>query len=367
MMNASGRMATGVTMAAAVLLGGCADLPEEEVGVVEIASTADNGIHMNGLIVNGIHMNGIHMNGLGINGTSLNGVYAKGMSLKQTSFSGTIQGKPVSGLGFIGARMTATMPNGSTLQLRINDIDPSADSEILLYDVSSSLDGVTWSPLCRDRAGAPVRSYPLKGYWDESEGTATGGDHIDDAAEFTFACQGYVLAKCTEMGYKPWRSVTECKSAGACHPVPLSFVHQACTRMLRADYCGDGTPTTRDGTRIDIADNFDFESSARVRSWLFEAEWGYDGATCIKNTRWLTIDGGDDDDKELKVRSYIDAHCPSRWAGPQSHFCGSFASNFYTKRGYTTPLTTRSLLMTRIDKREWSDVDKGKQHSDHDD
>lgn len=347
-MKASGRRVTGAAILVASLLAGCAGAPEDDLGQGMEASVVDNGVHLNGLHANGLHANGVHMNGLHANGTMLNGVYAANMSLVETSFSGTIKGKTVSGLGFIGARMTATLADGSTLQLRINDIDTSSDPEILLYDVSSSADGLTWSPLCRDRAGAPVRSYPLSGYWDESEGTATGGDHIQSTTEFTFACRGYVLTKCTEMGYKPWRSVTECKTAGVCHTIDLSHVHQACTRTLRADYCGDGMATTRDGTPIDITDNLGFESSVMAWSWRFEAEWGSDGATCIKNTRWPTI-AGDAEDKGERVKKYIDNHCPRRWAGSHSITCGASSSNFYTKSGYAVPLNTRSLLMTRID------------------
>jgi hypothetical protein len=361
-MHASGRRATGAAVLAASLLGGCAGAPEEDLGQVAEALLVDNGVYMNGIHANGIHANGIHMNGLHANGTMLHGIYAENMSLTQTSFSGTLDGQPVSGLGFIGARMTATLANGSSLQLRIDNIATSADPEILLYDVSSSPDGVTWSPLCRDLTGAPVRSYPLGGYWDESEGTATGGDHLNATTEFTFACQGYVLTKCTEMGYKPWQSVIECTTAGACHTVDLSFVHQACTRMLRADYCGDGMATTRDGTLIDVTDNFGFESSAMASSWLFEAEWGSDGATCITNTRWPTS-AGVDTDKGLKVKKYLAEHCPSRWVGSKSTTCGAASSNFYTPSGYAAPLNTRSLLMTRIDPDESETERKGKSAS----
>ena len=31
--------------------------------------------------------------------------------------------------------------------------------------------------------------------------------------------------------------------------------YNACIRLLRADYCGDGRPFTRDGTLVDIYDH----------------------------------------------------------------------------------------------------------------
>lgn len=352
-MNSNGRTAAGAAILAVIFLGGCAGASEEDIAEEAMELTEDNGIHMNGVYANGIHMNGIHMNGLQANGTTLQGFSVDGMTLSGTSFSGTSNAVPVSGVSFIGAQMTATMPGGSTVQIRIDNITPSSDPEILLYDVSSSVDGAIWSPLCLDSAGLPVKSYPLAGRWDESQGTPTGGDHIDDPTQFTFACQGYVLAKCTEIGYKPWASVTECNSTGACQAVPLSYIHEACTRMLRADYCGDGMATTRDGTLIDVADNVGFTSPSML-AWSFEAEWGYDGATCIKNTRWPTIN----DTAGLKVRNYIDKNCPSRWVGPKNKTCGASTSNFYTGQGFSVPLTTRSLLMTRVSNQTAPTVDK---------
>jgi hypothetical protein len=326
---------------------GCAGEPSvEDAAEAAMASTVDNGLHLNGVHVNGLHVNGLHVNGLHVNGTTLAGASIEGMTLEETSFSGTWNGAQISGLGFIGTRMAARMPDGSTIALRIDDIEPSADPEILLYDVSASADGVSWAPLCVDTLGAPVHSYPLSGYWDESQGTPTGGAHIDDPTQFTFACQGYALAKCTEMGYKPWAAVTECKSSGVCHSVPLSFLHEACTRTLRADYCGDGMPLTRDGTVIDVSDNVGVESFA-MPTWPFEAEWSYGGATCIRKTRWSTIDSADTTStKNAKVKRYIDAHCPDRWSVPKSA-CGASSSNFYTANGYAVPLTERTLLMTR--------------------
>ncbi len=334
-------LASSVAVLTAVLTAGCAVEPSEgDIAETAMAVSTTNGVYANGLHVNGLHVNGLHVNGLHVNGTSINGVFVSGTSLTATSFSGTSNSVPVSGLDFIGARLSAALADGTPVQLRIEDIQPSTDAEILFYDVSSSLDGVNWSPLCVSPTGAPVQSFPLSGYWNESEGTPTGGDHIDDPSQFTFACRGFALAKCTEMGYKPWSSVKECTSAGACHDVPLSFHHEACTRMLRADYCGDGMATTRDGTLIDVYDGVSIQSSA-MPAWTFEAEWGYDGATCIKQTRWPTIEGVSDP-KAASVKAYIDAHCPNRWAGRMNKTCGSVSSTMYTATGFTAPLTTRS-------------------------
>src|SRR5262249_8074375 len=91
----------------------------------------------------------------------------------------------------------------------------------------------------------------------------------DDPTRFTFACRGYALAKCAELGYKPWSRVGS---------VSLASYHQACTRMLRADYCGDGTPWTHDGTLISVFDGLGIGGDAA--SVRVEAEWNADGAVC---------------------------------------------------------------------------------------
>lgn len=64
--------------------------------------------------------------------------------------------------------------------------------------------------------------------------------------------------------------------------------HQACVRAIRADYGGDGTGHTRDGTLVDIADRLGIqrpEPDPPGRALQFEAAWGPDGAVCVRRTR----------------------------------------------------------------------------------
>ena len=322
---------------------------DEDVGQVSQAQLIDNGLHVNGLHVNGLHVNGLHVNGLHVNGTSLNGLHVNGTKLEGTVFSGTVDGNLVSGNAFSGAIMSATVEGHlGTLQVRIDEINPTSDPDINLYGVSVLPPGAaSWQPLCTDLNGDAVKAIPLRGYWDESQGTPTGGDHFDSPSEVTFACTGYTLAKCVEIGYKPWKSTVECSSPGVCHTIPLAYHHQACTRMLRADYCGDGTPTTRDGTLVDIADSLGMESPEAPASWAFEAEWGAEGAACVKNTRWQKMPTGTGDYANQNVRQFIAAHCPARWANKPTT-CGTAQSSFNPIPGFNVPLKTRSLLTTRV-------------------
>ncbi len=112
-----------------------------------------------------------------------------------------------------------------------------------------------------------------------------GGAHIDDPTPFTFACEGYVIAKCVTAGYQPWANTLTCTQGQGCEHGDLARHHQACTRALRADYFGDGTAHTSDGALIDIYDGY----GVRVDSedWALEAEWDADGALCVAQPRDL--------------------------------------------------------------------------------
>lgn len=130
--------------------------------------------------------------------------------------------------------------------------------------------------LATDPKSTP-RALAVPGQWDGS------GARQEVAGAFTFACEAGAIAKCVEWGYKPWAK-KEGKS--------LTELHQACTRMARADYCGDGKSHTRDGSSIDVYDGLKVleratESSELwdVRRGSFEAAWSAEGATCLSHTR----------------------------------------------------------------------------------
>jgi hypothetical protein len=63
----------------------------------------------------------------------------------------------------------------------------------------------------------------------------------------------------------------------------LGLYHQACTRLIRADYCGDGTPWTVNGRRINVYDHLGIQYDSE--KWIFEAEWDVNGARCLQAQR----------------------------------------------------------------------------------
>ena len=110
----------------------------------------------------------------------------------------------------------------------------------------------------------------VPGRWEES------GAHVDDPTVVTYACMSGVIAKCASWGYAPWSAGTD--------------AHQACTRLARADYCGDGTPWTLDGTTIVVYDTLGIENPVAYPGYGFEAAWGVDGAVCVDAPRYAIED-----------------------------------------------------------------------------
>jgi hypothetical protein len=138
----------------------------------------------------------------------------------------------------------AELDLGDGVEVRIDAVRPDPgdkSGETLLHALSvRGADG--WTSLCdADREGRR-EGFPLAGRWD-----GEGRYHAEDAAtHFALTCTSGAQAKCVRFGYKPWKAAPD----GA----PMLPLYESCIHMVRANYCGDGTPTTRDGTRIDIFD-----------------------------------------------------------------------------------------------------------------
>ena len=242
-----------------------------------------------GLVFQGVQFNGpgIVFQGPGVQ------IKDPGIVLEGSTLSATVVHNGaetvVSGLEFIGAEMDLRITSqvGNQTQtvdvvLRIDDIDQSEQyDDVYLYGLSyREKASNVWQPYC----GSPgVAAIPLQNYWD----IATG-DRVDDPDVVTFACVDAALAKCTLLGYRPWASETSCKGKNkkqVCGEVSLQDHHQACSRMLRADFCGDGTPMTVDGTAIDVFDGLDPQIQSRATDWPAEAEWTPEGASCVNFVR----------------------------------------------------------------------------------
>jgi hypothetical protein len=299
-----------------------------------------NGVELNGVKFNGVKFNGPSLNPLRLDGLTFGSSSLTGVTLDGAKLSGSLPGgNLLQGQGLVGVALDASLDDGTHVSLRIDEVDSTSDPQLEQYRVSALVaGGAAYEPLCVASDGTAALAVPLAGSWDESEGTTTGGSHVDDPSVFTFACEGYALAKCVDFGYAPWRTATECLSSNQCASRSLAAYHQACTRLLRADYCGDGTPTTRDGTEVDLWDALGIQNDDET-AWRLEAEWSSGGAVCVDAARWATLPDGEG------VPAYIQQHCPARWS---TSGCGGAASTFPAASGFALDLATRALLRSRI-------------------
>jgi hypothetical protein len=234
---------------------------------VSLNGVSINGVSLNGVSLNGVSLNGVSLNGVSINGVSLNGVSLNGVSLNGVSLNGvSLNGVSLNGADFVGAHLTASLSDGGSLDLRIDDIDAldGANADVLAYEVTVASDA-GWTSLCGYEAdGSARRALAVPGTWN-----TTTGAWSDNGGAFSFACRKASVAKCVEFGYKTWTGNAD--------------RHHACVRMLRADYCGDGTPHTITGTPINLYDNVGIQ--ADTESWGVDAEWNADGALCFNHYR----------------------------------------------------------------------------------
>jgi hypothetical protein len=206
-------------------------------------------------------------------------------SVVKTEVSGTAfrltlsDGSIRQGLDLVGAVMTFDI-TGELVRVRIASIalDPN-DSSVLLHDFRIQDTGA--SMCSRDPDGRQA-GFPLVGR------TAADGRFLDAEPDvFELTCTSGAHGKCVRFGYHPWKQAEDGTS--------MRRYHDACVRMMRADYCGDGRSWTKDGTLIDLWDDRGIQRSDTTSdpTFSFEAGWSSEGAVCVARTRIpdaLTLD-----------------------------------------------------------------------------
>ncbi|PTL79804.1 ADYC domain-containing protein [Vitiosangium sp. GDMCC 1.1324] len=299
-MRASGWCRVVVAAVGVVACGGEAPVsPDEHLGQAGSELGVRNGSNLNGSNLNGSNLNGDELNGKGLARMLVSVDYAgawferrdtrwdgngRGFEwredrldvvwLEGSVFHGRSRGQFLSGLDFVHARFQGNLDDGGRVELRVNAIAPGwgTNRDVWTYRVSylEPADG-RWYPICRDADGKPANAIAVAGRWDYRQGLpGQGGAKYEDPSTFTFACEGAAIAKCIRFGYKPWASV---------NGVSLAAHHQACTRLIRADYCGDGTSHTVNGQWVNLYDAAGVQQD--TESWAVEAEWDTEGARCF--------------------------------------------------------------------------------------
>jgi len=206
-------------------------------------------------------------------GDSIQTVEVYGTSLRVILTDGTVlKGQDLAGATISVAFLDENQPRRIRLS-RITTDPMDSEGEVLLYDMQL-LDPTTGAatPLCEHEVAGKHWAFPLRGKWDRN------GRRISDNG-FTLTCAADAQGKCVRFGYKPW------KTTGS--GISLADYHQACVRMVRADYCGN-QGTTKNGMLIDLYDRLGIQRQAKSDGQdglRFEAAWNAKGAVCVAHTR----------------------------------------------------------------------------------
>ncbi|MGH6936132.1 MAG: ADYC domain-containing protein [Methylocella sp.] len=164
---------------------------------------------------------------------------------------------------------------GRQRRIRIDGIERDAKDpagEVVLYALSEQDPGTgAWRNLCLPDPEGRRLGFPLAGAF------MSDGRYEASHAGILLTCTGGAEGKCVRFGYKPW--------GFGPNDISLAPYYQACVRLVRADYCGDGIGHTRDNTPIDIFDAIGIQRDEPAPEMTFEAAWRADGAVCVRHTR----------------------------------------------------------------------------------
>ena len=162
---------------------------------------------------------------------------------------------------------------GATLKIGVG----GSELEVTIETVEEDPDAVGGRILLHRFVVKGERGQPTDMCKPDAAGQRLGFPVPDGKGGFDLTCTSGSVGKCIRWGYRPWEE----QPGGP----PMRALYQACIHMARADYGGDGHPTTRDGTMIDLYDRFGIQKADKEVPMAFEAAWGVDGAICVAHPR----------------------------------------------------------------------------------
>jgi hypothetical protein len=173
-----------------------------------------------------------------------------------------------------GTILTLGDGSGAQRRMRIDAVEHDArdpSGEVVLYALSEQAAGGEWVNACQPDPDGRRLGFPLSGAF------MSDGTYQPTHPGILVTCTGGAEGKCVRFGYKPWRTTPE--------GVSLAPYYQACVRLVRADYGGDGVGHTRNGTPIDIFDRIGIQRDETAPGMTFEAAFDPTGAVCVAHPR----------------------------------------------------------------------------------
>jgi hypothetical protein len=174
-----------------------------------------------------------------------------------------------------GTVLTFGDGSGAQRKIRIDAAEHDARDprgEVMLYTLSEQ-DAATgqWHNACQPDPDGRRLGFPLAGAFTPD------GRYVARPGRILITCTGGAEGKCVRFGYQPWRTLPDGTS--------LEPYYQACVRLVRADYGGDGIGHTRNGTPIDLFDRIGIQRDEIGPGMTLEAAFAPDGAVCVAHPR----------------------------------------------------------------------------------
>lgn len=235
---------------------------------------------------------------------ALHGARVRGTDVSDVRLEeGRLVSPSLASKGWTGVEFDGLTSDGQPVKVAVCGVESSrTETSSQWYRIEVRKEkSATWENPCIPTERTPnPRALAVQGVWDVS------GARKEMKDRFTFACENGAIAKCAEWGYKPWAKKGENS---------LAPFHQACTRMVRGDYCGNGRSHTHDDNPLDVYDSLrimtrtDEDGPGWKRTLAsFEGGWTPDGASCLARTR---------EGQSLKS---IQEECPDRFVDDAKDF-----------------------------------------------
>jgi hypothetical protein len=198
-------------------------------------------------------------------------VAPQSVEVEGTEFKLTLSdGRILRSAELVGATLTI-YTSGGPMRLRIDAVERDPDAKtppVWLHSLSTEGPDGAFHNVCEAGPDGRRQGFPLA-FRPRSDGAL----EPSESGSFELVCTAGARGKCVRFGYLPWTAET------------AREVYNACVRMVRADYCGEGEGTTRNGTLIDHYDGVDIEEPGQDPRFEFEAGWTAAGAVCVRHVR----------------------------------------------------------------------------------
>lgn len=126
-----------------------------------------------------------------------------------------------------------------------------------------------------------------------------GSKTVAGADTIQLSCTHDSVGACATWGYLPWDET-------------LAGAHQACTRMKRGDFCGNGDPATTvnsssfEHTQIQVWDNLGLNDAYGQTAATMEASWNENGAVCFNRSEYRS----NNTIANVRVNTVVNMQCP---------------------------------------------------------